>query len=79
MQARGYPNATLVKMSGELDQRMLLFQTQAVAQAEFKNLMQSDKEGLRELSGCVKSLGDVANANVGTHHRDDMNREQFID
>ena len=30
MPARGYPNATLVKMSGELDQRMLLSQTQGV-------------------------------------------------
>ena len=31
--------------------------------------------------GCksVRSLGDVANANVGAQARDDMNREQFID
>ena len=75
----GFPYPTLGGMLNELDQRMMPFQTQAGASAEFKNLKQSDKEGLRELSRRVRSLGDVANANVGAQARDDMNREQLID
>ena len=32
-----------------------------------------------EFSRRVRSLGEVANANMGAQTRDDMNREQFID
>ena len=39
---------TLAAMMAELDHRMMPFQTQAEARAEFKNLMQGEKEGLRE-------------------------------
>ena len=41
--------------------------------------MQGEKEGLREFSRRVRSLGDLANVNIGAQARDDMNREQFID
>ena len=66
-------------MLAELDHRMMPFQTHADARAEFKSLMQGEKEGLREFSRRVRSLGDVANVNIGAQARDDMNREQFID
>ena len=69
----------LAAMLTELDHRMMSFQTQAGARAEFKNLMQSEKEVLREFSRQVRSLGDVANGKVGAQARDAMNREQFID
>ena len=75
----GYDEPTLAKMLAELDHRMMLFQTHAGARAEFKSLMQSEKEDLREFSRRVRSLGDVANENIGAQARDDMNREQFID
>ena len=75
----GFDDPTLGRMLGELDHRMMPFQTQAGARAEFKNLMQNEKEGLREFSRRVRSLGDVANANMPVQIRDDMNREQFID
>ena len=73
-----FPDPTLRGMLSELDQRMMPIQAQAGVREEFKNLMQSDKEGLREC-GRVRSLDDVAIANVGAQARDDMNREQFID
>ena len=75
----GFRYPTLGEMLIELDQRMMPFQTQAGARADFNNVKQSDKEELREFSRSVRSLGDVANANVGAQARDDMNREQFID
>ena len=75
----GFPAPTLARMLAELDQRIMPFQTQAAARAEFKSLMQGDKEGLREFSRQIRSLGDVANGNVGAQARDNMNREQFID
>ena len=75
----GFEPPTLAAMLAELDHRMIPFQTQAGARAEFQNLMQSEKEGLREFSRRVRSLGDVANGNVGAQARDAMNREQFID
>ena len=75
----GFEPPTLVAMLAELDHSMMPFQTQAGARAEFKNLMQSEKEGLREFSRRVRSLGDVAYGNVGAQARDAMNREQFID
>ena len=66
-------------MLAELDHRMMPFQTHAGARAEFKSLMQGEKEGLREFSRRVRSLGDVVNVNIVAQARDDMNREQFID
>ena len=44
----GLPDPPLGGMLNELDQRMKSFQTQAGARAEFKYLMQNDKEGLRK-------------------------------
>ena len=44
----GFEPPTLAAMLAELDHRMMPFQTQAGARAEFKILMQSEKEGLRE-------------------------------
>ena len=52
----GFPDPTLGGMLNEFNQRMIPFQTQAGARAEFKNLMQSDKEGLRDFSRRVRSL-----------------------
>ena len=78
-EVEGFDEPTLGRMLGELDHRMMPFQTQAGARAEFKNLMQGEKEGLREFSRRVRSLGDVANANIAAPARDDMNREQIID
>ena len=75
----GFDDPTLGRMLGELDHRMMPFNTQAGARAEFKNLMQNEKEGLREFSRRVRTLGEVANANMPVQIRDDMNREQFID
>ena len=66
----GFEPPTLAAMLAELDRRMMPFQTQAGARAEFKNLMQNEKEGLREFSRGVRSLGDVANGNVGAQARD---------
>ena len=71
----GYDEPTLSKMLGQFDHRMMPFQTHAGARAEFKSLMQGEKESLREFSRRVRSLGDVANANIGAQARDDMNRE----
>ena len=75
----GYDEPTLARMLAELDHRMMPFQTHAVARAEFKSLMQGEKEGLSEFSRRVRSLGDVANVKIRAQARDDMNREQFID
>ena len=41
--------------------------------------MQGEKEGLREFSRRVRSLGDVANRNMNEQARDDINCEQLID
>ena len=75
----GFEPPTLARMLAELDHRMMPFQTHAGARAEFRSLMQGKKEGLREFSRRVRSLGDVANLNIVAQARDDMNREQFID
>ena len=66
-------------MLAELDQRMMPIQTQSAARAEFKNLMQEEGEGLRDFARRVRSLGEVANTNMGAQAGDDMNREQFTD
>ena len=75
----GFPEPTLARMLAGADQRLMPFQSRAAARAQFKSLMQGDKEGLREFSRRLTSLRDVANANIGAHTRDDMNCEQFID
>ena len=74
----GFDEPTLDRMLAELDHRMMPFQTHACPRMEFKSLMQGEKEGLRVFSRRVRSLGDVAKANIGAQARDDMNREQFI-
>ena len=53
--------------------------SRAAARAEFKSIMQGDKESSIEFSRRVISLGDVANVIMGAQTRDDMNCEQFID
>ena len=75
----GFAEPTLGRMIAELDQRMMPFQTRSTARAEFKSLMQGEKEDLREFSRRVRSVGEVANANMPVQIRDDMNRELFID
>ena len=75
----GFEKPKLGRMLAELDQRMMPFQTQSAARAGFKNLMQEEGEGLRAFARRVRSLGEVANTNLGAQARDDMNREQFID
>ena len=75
----GLEEPTLGRMLAELDQRMMPFQTQTAARNEFKNLMQEEGEGLRVLARRVRSLGGVANTNLGDQARDDMIREQFTD
>ena len=60
----GYEEPTLARMLAELDQRLMPFQSHAAARAEFKSLMQGEKEGLREFSRRVRSLDDVANRNM---------------
>ena len=75
----GFEEPTLGRMLAELDQRMMPFRTQSAARAEFKNLMQEEGEGLRDYARRVRSLGEVANTNLGAQARDDMNREQFTD
>ena len=72
----GLEEPTLGRMLAELDQRMTPFQTQS---AEFKNLMQEEGEGLRDFAREVRSLGEVANTNLGAQARDDMNCEQLTD
>ena len=44
----GFEPPTLARMLAELDHRMMPFQTHAGARAEFKSLIQGEKEGLRE-------------------------------
>ena len=75
----GFEEPTLGRMRAELDRRMMPFQTQAAARAEFKNLMQEEGEGWRDFARRVRSLGEVANTNLGAPARDDMNHEQFAD
>ena len=42
----GFPEPTVVRMVAELDQRLMPFQSRAAARAEFKSLMQGDKDSL---------------------------------
>ena len=72
----GLEEPTLGRMLAELDQRMMQFQTRSAARAEFKNLLQEEGE---DFARRVRSLGEVANKNLGTQARDDMNRQQFTD
>ena len=71
----GFEEPTLGRMLAELDQRMMPFQTQSAARAEFKTLMQEEGEGLRDFARRVRSLGEVANTSLGAQARD----EQFTD
>ena len=74
-----YDESTLARMLAELDQHLMPFQNRAAARAEFKSLMQGKKEGLKEFSRRIRSLGDVTNRNIDEQARDDMNCEQFLD
>ena len=55
------------------------FRNQRTARAEFKNLIQGEKEGIQEFSRRIRSIGEVANHNMNAATRDDRNRQQFID
>ena len=74
----GFAEPLLGRMLAELHQRLMPFQCRAVARAEFKSLMQGKKEGLRELSRRIRSVGDVANRNMDEQARDDMNGELLL-
>ena len=78
-QEDGHPAPTLERMFEYLDNRMLPFRNQRTARAEFKNLIQGEKEGIQEFSRRICSIGEVANHNMKAATRDDMNRKQFID
>ena len=60
----GFEEPTLCRMLAELDQRMMPFQTQSAARAEFKNLVQEETEGLRDFARRVRLLGEVAKTNL---------------
>ena len=70
---------TLARVFEYLDPRMSPYRDQRTARAEFKALMQSDKEETREFSRRVRALGDIAHTHMNALSLDDMNREQFID
>ena len=71
----GFEEPTLGRMLAELDQRMMPFRTRSAARAEFTNLRQEEGEGLRDSARRVRSLGEVANTNLGSQARVDMNRD----
>ena len=75
----GFEESTLGRMLAELDQRMMPFQTRSAARAEFRNLMLEEGEGLTDFARRVRSLGEVANTNLGAQARGEMNSEQFTD
>ena len=79
VQSRNYIGPTLAKILAKLYHRMMPSQTHAGARAEFKMQGKKKKEGLREFSRRVRSLGDIANANIGAQDGDDKDREQFVD
>ena len=78
-QEDGHPALTLERIFEYLDPRMMPFRNQRTARAEFKNLIQSEKEGIQEFSRRIRSIGEIANHNMNAATRDDINREQFID
>ena len=78
-QQNGQPAPTLQRMITYLDPRMMPYRTRRTARAEFKGLYQEEREGIREFSRRVRSVGEIANANLNAAARDDMAREQFID
>ena len=78
-QEDGHRAPTLERMFEYLDPRIMPFRNQRTARAEFKNLIQGEKEGIQEFSRRIRSIGEVANHNMNAATRDDMNREQFID
>ena len=73
------PAPTLQRMLTYLDPKMMPYRTQRTARAEFKGLYQGEKEGIREFSRRVRSVGEIANVNLNAAARDDMAREQFIE
>ena len=73
-----YDESTLARMLAELDQRLMPFQSRAAARAEFKSLMQGEKEGLQEFSRRIRSLGDLTNRSMDEQARDDMNCELLL-
>ena len=75
----GHPAPTLERMFEFLDPRVMPFRNQRTARAEFKNLIQGEKEGIQEFSRRIRSIGEVAKHNTNSATRDDMNWEQFID
>ena len=79
IQVQDQPAPSLQRMFGYLDPRMQPYRTQRTARAEFKSTVQDEKEGIREFSRRVRSIGEIANTNLNRNARDDMNREQFID
>ena len=76
---QGRPPPTLQRMFGYLDPRMQPYRTQRTARSEFKSTFQAPDEGIREFSRRIRSIGEIANANMNRAVCDDMNREQFID
>ena len=78
-QVNGQPAPSLQRLFNYLDPKMLPYRNQRIARAEFKYLCQGEREGIREFSRRVRSVGDEANANLNQQARDDMCREQFID
>ena len=70
---------TPARVFGYLVPRMSPYRDQLTARAEFKALMQGDKEEMREFSRRIRALGDIAHTHMNALSRDDMNREQFID
>ena len=79
IQVQDQPAPSLQRMFGYLDPRMQPYRTQRTARAEFKSTVQDEKEGIREFSRRVRSIGEIANNNLNRNARDDMNREQFIE
>ena len=78
-QVDGQPAPTLHRMFTYLDPRMMPFRNLRTARAEFKGLFQGEREGIREFSRRVRSVGEIANSNMNANIRDDMCREQFIE
>ena len=62
-----------------LEAAMMPFGNQRTAPAEIKNLIQNEKEGIKEFSRRTRCIGEVANYTMNAASRDDMNLQQFID
>ena len=75
----GHPNPSLERMFQFLDPLLTPYRNQRTARAEFKNLYQQEKEGIREFSRRVRALGEIAQATSSAANRDEHNREQFLE